>query len=103
MNSIKIGTWNLCLGLPNKKELVLQTLQRNKIDICCLQETELSANFPVEILGSSEYCFEAEINFTKRRVGVYLNKRLKYERREDLEEENRHIVIIDIELDIKIR
>ena len=39
---IKIGTLNLCLGLQSKKELVKQTILLEKIDILCMQETELN-------------------------------------------------------------
>ena len=103
MELVKIGTWNLCLGLPNKKELILETLKKNKIDVCCLQETELGHNFPEEILNSSDYCFEAENSTNKKRVGIYVHKRLNYQRRFELEEKNRHLIIIDLELDINIR
>ena len=32
--NIKIGTWNLCLGLPNKKDIVTRYLNENNIAIC---------------------------------------------------------------------
>lgn len=47
---LRIGTLNLCLGLMQKKDLVLNDLVTNKIDICCLQETELLKDFPTEAL-----------------------------------------------------
>ena len=103
MRPLRIGTWNLCLGLPSKKDLVIETLKQNDIDICCLQETEIVENFPIEILSCKDYCFEAEKNTSKKRVGVYLNKKLKYNRRDDLEENNRHLIIIDLELGSKVR
>ena len=37
-NNIKVATWNLCLGLANKKELVSQIIKNEQIDICCMQE-----------------------------------------------------------------
>ena len=41
MNSLlKFFTWNLCLGLANKKDLVTDTLKRKDISVCCLQEIE---------------------------------------------------------------
>ena len=49
MLTINIGTWNLCLGLTNKKDIVTSTLSRNNIKICCLQETEVPNDFPDDI------------------------------------------------------
>jgi hypothetical protein len=37
---LKISTLNLCLGLPNKKDLVKTMLIKEKIDVLCVQETE---------------------------------------------------------------
>ena len=48
-NHITIGIWNLCLGLPNKKDIVTGILDLNKVDICCLQETEIPNGFPEKI------------------------------------------------------
>ena len=38
---MKVATWNLCLGLSNKKDTVLNEIELNSIDVCCMQETEL--------------------------------------------------------------
>ena len=40
-SKIKIATWNLCLGLTNKKDYVSQMITVNKIDICCMQEIDV--------------------------------------------------------------
>ena len=101
--SVKIATWNLCLGLPNKKDTVLRVLESEKIDICCLQETEIDENYPTNILSSPSYELELEKNIGKKRVGIYVNKHLKYTRREDLEEPNTHVIIIDFEFNCKVR
>ena len=42
---LTIATWNLCLGLPNKKDIVVDTLKRSNIAICALQETEINIGF----------------------------------------------------------
>ena len=44
--SVKVATWNLCLGLPNKKDFVLNEIELNRIDVCCMQETEIDINDP---------------------------------------------------------
>ena len=98
-----IGSLNLCLGLPNKKDCVVEMLTRNNISICCLQEVEVQMNFPEKLLNCGGFTLELESNTTKKRAGIYLKKELKYVRRMDLEKENFHVVIVDVILNIKIR
>ena len=90
------ATWNLCLGIANKKEIVTDCLNENNIQVCCLQETEINQGFPEEILNCNNYILELEMNTTKKGTGIYLNKNVKYIRRRDLERENMHIVIVDV-------
>ena len=99
----KIATWNLCLGLLNKRDIVLNELNNKKIDVCCLQEIELDTNVPYEILGNNLYRFEPERNTCKKRVGIFINKNVKYKRRDDLEPVNRHLIIIDLMLNTPLR
>ena len=40
-NDFKIATWNLCLGLANKKDLVSKTIVENEIDVCVMQEIDI--------------------------------------------------------------
>ena len=67
--NIKIGSWNLCLGLPNKKDIVTQYLTENNIAICCLQETEVPVNFPGTTLNANGYILELEQSVDKKRAG----------------------------------
>ena len=62
-----------------------------------MQEVDLLGNYPTELLSFSGYNLETETNDLKIRVGVYVNERIKYRRRSDLEGTNSHIVILDIE------
>ena len=62
------ATWNLCLGLPNKKDIVVETLKRNNIAVCALQETEIIKDFPTGTLNCGNYNLELELNTSKRRV-----------------------------------
>ena len=100
---LRIATWNLCLGLQNKNDIVLDVLHENNIDLCCLQETKISQSYPINILSSQNYELEVENNDTKRRVALYISRKVKYTRKTELEEENTHIVIVNLDLDIKIR
>ena len=79
------------------------TLKRNNIGICCLQETEVINGFPEEILNCNDFNLELERNTVKKRAGIYVRKDIKYRRCTELEEEGMHIVIIDVILDVKIR
>ena len=96
MHNIKIATWNVCLGLASKKDLVKKYIQDNNIDVCCLQETELNVNLNTDLLTFPGYSIEVESNDNKQRVAVYVSNRLNYRRRNDLEGSNNHIIIIDL-------
>ena len=99
----KLATWNLCLGLPNKKDLVTKILSSNNICACCVQETEIPTDYPEEILDCNGYILELELNNQKKRSGIYVRKNVNYVRRKDLEKENYHIVIIDVTSDVNFR
>ena len=92
---IRIATWNLCLGLKNKKDYVIETMRNQKVDICCLQEIEIEKNFPLNNLTSREFKFEAEENDIKSRTGIFVRSNINYVRRNDLEGSNNGIIIID--------
>ena len=64
---LTIGTWNLCLGLSNKKDIVVDILSTNSVKICCLQETEIQSNFPEKFLNCGGYTIELEMNSEKKR------------------------------------
>ena len=93
---LRVNTWNLCLGLPNKKDIVTDYLKMNKVNVCCLQETDVQLNFPENVLNTGDYNLELELNDVKKRVGLYFHKDVKYKRRSDLESKNFHIVICDV-------
>ena len=100
---IKVATWNLCLGLKNKKDYVYDTLRREKIDICLLQEVEINTNYPLNILSAKDYSIEVEKNDTKARCAIVIGKGIEYERREELEGNNLGIVVIDVNVDTTYR
>ena len=85
MENLKLGSLNLCLGLPNKKDIVTDLLNRNSISICSLQETEVPMNFRENILSFGGYNLELKLNTVKKHCGVYLKNDIKYVRRNDLE------------------
>ena len=103
MSDINIASLNLCLGLPNKKDILTELLRRKSIDVCALQETEVPINFPEKILNCGGYNIELELNNEKKRAGIYLRNNLKYIRKFDLEKEGFHLLIVDVYTNVKIR
>ena len=84
-NKLKIATWNLCLGLSNKKDLVTSYLKAHSIAVCCSQETEIVSGFPKNILNCNNYNLELEKNSLKKRVGIYIHRDINYTRKTELE------------------
>ena len=62
---MKISTWNLCLGLSNKKNIVKNYILGESIDICCMQEVDIPRDYPNELLSFPGYNIEVETNETK--------------------------------------
>ena len=64
------------LGIANKKEIVTETLAKNGVSVCCLQETEIPTwyGYPEEILNTGNYNLELEINTEEKRIGMYVRK-----------------------------
>ncbi len=65
-DQITIGTWNLCFGLPNKKDIVVDILASNEVNICCLQETKVPSGFLENVLKCGGFTIEMEKIVKKR-------------------------------------
>ena len=100
---LKIATWNICLGLKNKKDYVSSVINEHKIDICCLQEVDLETDYPSEILSFKNYSIEVETNDYKARVAVYIKNGISRHRRHELEGTNSNVIVIDLDLTKKYR
>ena len=68
-----------------------------------MQEIDLDKLIDHKTLNTSHYNLEIEDNSSKSRVGTYISKNVKYERRRDLEGRNSNILVIDIDSNTKIR
>ena len=73
-----------------------QLIIKENIDVCAMQEIELSVNFDHNLLSFPGYALESESNNVKSRVGLYINSKLNYIRRPNLEGINSHVVVIDL-------
>ena len=69
---VKIATWNLCLGLVNKKDYVVSTMNKEKIDICIMQETEIRKDYDVRLLTDRNYKIELEVATNKSRCATFI-------------------------------
>ena len=96
--NITIATWNACLGISNKKDLITNMINENKIDILCLQEVEIDQKIITNMMSIKNQNIEIEQNDVKSRVATYIKSTINYKRRCDLEGINNGMTIIDIEL-----
>ena len=95
---VKLGTWNLCLGIKNKKDYVNKTINDLNIDICCLQETELKPTYPMDALNFKGFNYMSETNIIKARTGIYISQLISYDRQHNLEGVDSGLIIIDLHL-----
>ena len=93
---MRIATWNVCLGVKGKKEYIKTVINREEIDICCIQECDIKPDYPINALTFSNYNIEVEQNDTKARCCTYVKNSINYKRRMDLEGENNNVVIIEV-------
>ena len=91
-----IASWNVCLGMLHKKDFIAHEINKENIDICCLQECEVPNTVDESTLTFPGYKIELEDNDIKKRTGIYIRNNISYQRRRDLEETNNNIVIIDV-------
>ena len=93
---LNIATWNLCLGLKNKKDTVYGCLIEENIDIAFLLEVDIRKEYPIEVLTNKEYRLEVETSNIKSRCSIAIKNNINYKRRTDLEGEDLSLVIIDV-------
>ena len=93
---MKVATWNICLGMKNKKDYIYQVMKEKEIDICLLQEVELEKDYDVNLLTDKEYRVEVETNNIKSRTAILIKDNIEYVRQSVLEDVNSGIVIIDV-------
>ena len=83
--NITIATWNACLGISNKKDLITNMINENKIDILCLQEVAIDQKIITNMMSIKNYNIEIEQNDVKSRAATYIKSTINYKRRCDLE------------------
>ena len=51
---------NACLGISNKKDLITNMINENKIDILCLEEVEIDQKIITNMMSIKNYNIEIE-------------------------------------------
>ena len=102
-NCINIASWNCCLGLFHKKDRISDILRDNGIHILMLQETEITSDMGYTPFAIKNYSFEPEKSTEMARIACYISTSINYQRRLDLEQENNHVMIIDILTEKRLR
>ena len=77
----KLATWNLCLGLAKKKDLVSRIILENEIDICVMQEIDIRKEYDANLLSFRGFNLITENNNVKSRLGVYIRNGIEYTRK----------------------
>ena len=98
-NTLKICTWNLCLGLKYKLNYVKELLITEEIDILCLQETELERDFDRKSLNINGYELEIDICTDVIRSVLYVKSDINYKSIENLGQ-NQDLIILKIIQDL---
>ena len=98
-----LATWNICLGIINKKDYIYEVIKEKKIDICLLQEVEIPSDYSTELLTHGAYKIEVEKNDCKARTAIIINESIDYTRYWSLELENYGIIVIDVTGPIKYK
>ena len=101
--NLNLATWNLCLGLPKKRDIVSQMLRDQLIDICVLQEIDILPGYDIKLIAFKGFNIEIENNNFKARTGIYLRNGLDYSRKTELEGVNSGLVIVDVKLKSLVR
>ena len=89
--------------MKNKKDLIYEKLMSENIDICALQEVEISHDYNFNLLSSTNYHIEVEKASGKARIAILIKNNISYTRRHDLEKEDSSIIIIDLNSNPKLR
>ena len=61
-----------------------------------MQECKIDKNLEEKVLTIKNYKIELEDNQDKKRVAIYINNKVNYERQRQFEEPNNHLIVLDV-------
>ena len=96
--NISLCTWNVCLGARCKLSIIKDLLNDNKIDVLCVQESEIKSEENLEEYQITNYSLEAEIVSAgfKIRTVMYIKSDISYRRINQLEKADSHQIVIKL-------
>ena len=96
--NISLCTWNVCLGARCKLSIIKDLLNDNKIDVLCVQESEIKSEENLDEYQIMNYSLEAEIVSAgfKIRTVMYIKSDISYRRINQLEKADSHQIVIKL-------
>ena len=96
--NISLCTWNVCLGARCKLSIIKDLLNDNKIDVLCVQESEIKSEENLDEYQITNYSLEAEIVSAgfKIRTVMYIKSDISYRRINQLEKADSHQIVIKL-------
>jgi len=78
MTSLKIATWNVCLGAFHKINLIKDHINREKLDILMLNEAEISVSHDLNLFKISGFELVTPNNRNVTRIAAYIRDDIKF-------------------------
>jgi len=78
MHNLKLATWNICLGMFHKVDIIKQTIYRENLDLLLLNETEINESHDTQYLKIPEYDLVTPLNKTNTRIAAYIRSDKNY-------------------------
>ena len=94
----KIMLWN-CNKIENKIEELFFAMDKDEIDIICLNETKIEKNFEANILNHPNYNYVVKSrNKQSGGVSIIMKKHIKYKEIEEINKLEEEIICIKIKI-----
>jgi len=93
---IKIATWNACLGITNKLDLISEYLKNENTNILCIQEGEIDL-LNINFYDIENYTFIHSNCPIKSRSCIYVHNSLNFTRLINYENPNIELICLEFE------
>jgi len=78
MKPIRIGSWNVCLGMFHKINLIKHHINRDNLDILLINEAEINVNHDHRLLSIKGYDLITPNGRQSTRIAAYVKSNLSY-------------------------
>ena len=83
-------------GLQSKKNAIKEMIVQEKIQVLCVQESEIKTNLDHNLLSFPGFALETENNKSLSRVAIFISNKIDYIRRRDLEGVDSNLMVLDL-------